>query len=280
MRTIRAILDPDNPNSTVLQRAVLIAQQQPAKLELFCVVHEPAHAFDLFHLPDPEAHRDVVEATRSKLEALAKQTAISDLSVEVVWGYPFDATLLQSIKDNPPDLVVMGLRRAHHPSRKEWHVVRDCRPDLLLVKDSMWTEPPQVMVCLDPSHRHAKPSGLDHCIFASGTQLATAVKGAVKIFHALGMHPMSTDRTQREAEGRAQIAEIVGEQEPEDVWMAHAESPEAIIEYAHAREQSICAMGSLSRTPINEYLLGGALRAVVPAINCDLLLVHPPRNSN
>ena len=52
MRTIKAILDPNNPDSTVLHRAALIAQQQPAHLELFCVVHEPAHAFDLFHLPD------------------------------------------------------------------------------------------------------------------------------------------------------------------------------------------------------------------------------------
>ena len=176
MRTIRAILDPTNPDSTTLHRSVLIAQQQSADLELFCVVHEPAHAFDLFHLTDREAnqaHQEIVAATRATLEDLAKQLALPNVSVEVAWGYPFDATVLQSIEDRPPDLVVMGLRRAHHPSRKEWHLIRGCRPDLLIVKDSKWTEPPQVMACLDPSHRHAKPTGLDHCIFDSAMKLAT-----------------------------------------------------------------------------------------------------------
>ena len=98
--------------------------------------------------------------------------------------------------------------------------------------------------------------------------------GTVNVFHAIGMHGKE-ERERREAQAQTQIKEIVGEKAPQDVWIAHAESPEAIIEYAHARKQSICVMGSLARAAVNEFLLGGALHAVVPAIQCDLLLVHP-----
>src|SRR5690606_30699084 len=98
--TILVVVDPAaGERQSVLERAVWLAKQSGARLELFtCEYDADLDSGQLLSVwvPDPSARERLLDRRRQQLEALAKPLRDSGLTVtvEVAWDHPLDAAVV------------------------------------------------------------------------------------------------------------------------------------------------------------------------------------------
>lgn len=288
LQHILVVIEADAESQPALDRARQIAKLADCRLELILVDHTP-YLEDGYYFEPVRAQELRLEHGQRRLEeleALAEPLRANGLEVSctTAWGNPTYLELAARIEETRPSLVVKATR--HHGkvsrlllSNADWQLVRHCTVPLLMVKTEPWPLRPELLVAVDPYHIHDKPASLDAKLIAAAQSLAAISEGGVHLFHSdwipplAGVYSLVHDRETDQKVLHA-IAETHGVPEGNCHW-SDEEITKSLPAAAKQIKASVVVMGAMSRSRIDELLIGSTAERVLDVLDCDVLLLSP-----
>lgn len=285
---ILVVVEPDRDEQPAVERAARLARLANAELELFLAEFNPYLA-DGFYF-DPVQAQDLRyqygEQRMQELEALAvplREQGI-EVSVTTAWGHPAYAEILRRVEESNPALVVKAARHHSRVARllldhADWELVRQCPVPLLLAKGEAWQDEPVIVASVDPNHVNDKPALLDDSIIRTAKQLADLSQGTVKLFHSAwipplsGLYPLQPD-VAREEDQLLKLGSKHGIPEANCEWSL-APIEESLSDLITAEGVSLVVMGAVSRSRLDQALVGNTAEKLLDELTCDILVVRP-----
>src|SRR5688572_3185168 len=196
MQPIRKILvavkNPDLRRHAIADKAIHLAKALGASIEFFHAISEPV-LLDVQPLTGhslADIKREALALRQKRLEKLIARAAA--LGVEsgatVEWDFPPHEAIVRRAVRCRADLIIAecheGRRLKWLMRLTDWELLRASPVPVLLLKNSKPWRRNAVLAAVDPSHAHAKPSGLDDIIVTKGKQLTKALRGTFHLMHA------------------------------------------------------------------------------------------------
>jgi universal stress protein E len=293
-----AISAMDSSALPLLRKALQLARQRSASLELLHVIALPYGPVLGANTSVRQAVRDAVKEAEKKLEKLATSAKVRGLSVRktVVWDYPASDAIVRQVLRRRPALLLAESQRHSRLSRvilsnTDWDLIRNCPCPLLLSKRSKWPKRPNVLAALDPFHAHAKPAALDDAILTH----AVSIAGNGRRVRACHAHVMSQllviegvhepywvtmpPSEQKAFDSRLRAAlerETRRHAIPDANVLTVREAPEnGLPRLAKKMRADVVIMGAVSRTGLKRLFIGNTAERVIDAIDADVLIVKP-----
>jgi universal stress protein E len=185
-----ALRDPAARKQVALRKAVRIAKHTGARLTLFHAFARPLLVPEAMPLDADAVLRDVAKARRAELLALAKPLRKAGIGVrcEVVWDFPAAHAIVRHVRAAKPDLLVAESHRHSRVARwflanSDWDLIRECPCPVWFVKQERLPSRPLLLAAVDPSHAHAKPSGLDDRLLRAASAVKEQLGGRIVLVH-------------------------------------------------------------------------------------------------
>lgn len=300
---ILVALEYDRDSRSILQRARLAAQQAddsgPPELCLFVADH--SDALDRTYPFDPQAlehaREGFLNARRKWLEKQAQSLSQQGfkVSTSIVWARRRYVALLEEAQRLEADLIL----KTTHPHSTlgrtflapgDWHLIREARVPLWLVKEAAWDDPVRVAACVDPLHEDEEEGGTgrDRRLLALAQEMALGLPGELHVIHAY--EPMPTgllvefdalfaenDRIREEVQERhSQAFDRLLEGRVDPSARRHLEEGPAarVIPDVVKREGiDLVVMGAVARSGLERLLIGSTAEEVLDALDADLLIL-------
>lgn len=285
---ILVIVEPGEDSQLALDKAIRLARQVNAELELLICDHS-SYLEDGFYFDPPQAailRQEHIQRNRQLLEDMAvviRQQGFK-VSVDALWGNPPYRQIIHKVLQSKPDLLVQSTRNHEKISRlllshQDWQLLRFCPCPVLLVKDKAWPEHPVFVVAVDPSHTNDKPADLDQALTSAGKSLATATTGTVHLYHSCYQPPVSglyALRPDTEAY-RAKTAELLSAYDIPSARL-HIDEREVMDSLPALLDQldaSVLVMGAVSRSALDRFLVGSTAEKLLDHVDQDVLIIKP-----
>lgn len=302
-KTILAVIDPSGDEQPALERGAWLAAALGARLAVVAFDYDQQLADARFVDPRATAasRRSRLADHRQRLESWVEHYRQQGLSVDIdaLWGHPLDRGVLRLVHDHRPLVVIKetryhGLLQRAFFSNADWVLVRRCAAPLLLVKSRSPGASPRVLAAVDPMHELDKPADLDRAILALSTELASAVRGTLDVFHAFDPAPAIANAagslsspiaipardlmTNLERAHRSALDALLGGYsiERSAVHLQEGVAAERLLSLSRALPADIVVMGAMSRTGLARLIVGSTAERVLDVLPCDVLLVKPP----
>jgi universal stress protein E len=306
-RILVAIKDTRARSLPAVTKAVQLARALGAEIELFHAIDAPLYV-DVFSLRGrglKQLENDLRKQCLRQLDRAAARISGSGLKVAtaVEWDYPGYEAVVRRASRIRADLIVAE----HHVGRHiapwllhmtDWELLRLSPVPVLIVKSPRPYRRPVVLAAVDPSHAFAKPGQLDEEILRLGGAVKEALRGTLHALHAytlplpLGTPPkawttgeMTTEEIRAEIEAKALahakpgFARVLKSSNiPRSRRHLVGRHPiDAIPEVARETRCAIVVMGAISRSGLKSVFIGNTAERVLDRLQCDLLVVKPPR---
>jgi universal stress protein E len=296
-----AIKDVDARSMPAVRKAAQLAKASKATLELFHALSDTVlvDALDARRISLKDYESERLAKTLKRLEVIAKGVRKHDIEVTCAaeWDYPPAEAIVRRALRTKADLIVAERHATRHVAKwmlayTDWELLRQAPCPVLLVKLPKPYHRPVVMTAIDPFHENAKPARLDAALLQASGQIATLLKGPLRIVHCVAPSTLITANwtaspiiidTDRTAEAlkrarKALVAEVARYPLPSHrLAVLHGSPREAIPSAAKAEKASLVVMGAISRSGFKRLLVGNTAEAVLDALNCDVLVVKPGR---
>lgn len=299
---ILCVVDPRTQAQPALQRAVWIARQTDARIEIVaCDYNDYLVAHPLF---DEQllsrAREKLLKDDRDSLEYLAEPLRKEGLQIETaaIWDHPAHEGIIRRAIQSNADLILKDT--VHHSafnlsslSNTEWNLIRTCPLPLWLVKPRLITGALRVVAAIDPMHSHDKSASLDDAILRASNAVAAAVGGEVHAFHCydprliaslatLNSYVAASMRIQDvakeiEDQHRHRFMEIVESHQVSSgrahmvAGFVHRELPALVASI----DAFLVVMGAVNRNPLKQLFIGSSAERTLDRLPCDLLVVKP-----
>jgi universal stress protein E len=292
-----AVADPAARQQLAVRKAARLATASGARLTLFHAFSQP------FPLPQPlpsspEAIlRAVAKQKRAQLEQLAEPLRRSGLRMacEVAWDFPPAQAIVRRVLAGKPDLLVAGSHRHTRLGRwflanADWDLIRECPCPVWFVKRDRLGARPLIVTAVDPSHAHAKPSGLDERLLKVAGAVREQLDGRMGLIHvedvlltaplaflpALPAALLEPPGVRRAAARRA-VARLARRHGiAADAALVWPGLPAKVIPVIAAKlGTDVLVMGAVSRSGLSKAFIGSTAEAVIDAVGCDVLIVKP-----
>lgn len=285
---ILVIIEPGQDGQLALDKAIRLARQTDAELELLICDHS-SYLEDGFYFDPPQAAILRQEHIQRNLQLLEDMAVIIrqqgfKVSVDALWGNPPYRQIIHKVLQSKPDLLVQSTRNHEKISRlllshQDWQLLRFCPCPVLLVKDKPWPEHPAFIVAVDPGHANDKPAELDHQLVSAGKSLAEATGGSVYLFHSCYKPPVSgvyALRTDVEAY-REKTAELLSVFDIADdrLHIDDREVMESLPALLSQLDASVLVMGAVSRSALDRFLVGSTAEKLLDHVDQDVLIIKP-----
>lgn len=300
-RILVAVEFPGEADQPGLDKAIALAMDSGAKLEVLHVAYDPGAG----RYGGGTAQRDieyVLGLRRAQLERLVDGRRKRGLRVgtRVEWGRPAHELIEKAAIASRADLVVgQSTRRGvsrHLLTYTDWQLIRHADRPLLLVKGAEAWQRRAVLAAIDPLHAHDKPAALDRAILAAASSLAHAAGGSLHAYHAyapavrfvpgtaLEPLPVLAPPAEQKKHEKAVRDRVLRVTRAAGVATArvHLDRDEPVRGLpAHARrlQAGVVVLGAVSRGLIARWLMGATAEKVLDALSCDVLVVPPPQRS-
>jgi universal stress protein E len=295
-----AIKDPRAKSHPAVAKAAAIAAALDAQLQLFHAIDDPVYpdlgVVDSVRLPQVE--RRVKDTYRQLLEVIAIPLRRRGLSVTtaVEWDFPLHEAIIRGAANFDASLIVVADHATVHHlpwllRYTDWELLRASPVPVLLIKSPRPYRRPAILAALDPSRAFAKPATLDGEILRFSATLADALHGAVHAVHGYVPVPANVspavlsnaaelDKTLAAAEGKA-IYALRKATDPvgiarERLHVVGRHPTDAVEEVAAKLGSQIVALGSVSRSGLDRFLIGNTAEGLIDRLKCDILVVKPP----
>ena len=301
-RILFAVKNPDARRQAGIDKAIRMAKQMGASIELFHAISTPVF-LDLQPLTGTSIVDLKREALALRLRRLEAHVARADtrgvtVSCKVQWDYPPHEAIVRRAKHGGADLIIA---ECHQGSRlkpwlmhlTDWELLRLSPVPVLLFKNTKPYQRPAILAAVDPSHQHAKPAGLDPKIVEIGDQIAGALRGSTHIMHAnypsvfgltLGdpAFDAATLAATYEQQKRKDSADFKTFADKAGVSRARRHEIDGDPVYgiptvARAMRAQLVVMGAVSRSGLKRVFIGNTAERVLQDLPCDVLVVKPPR---
>lgn len=299
---ILAVIDPTTSDQPALGRAVWLAENVGADLEiLVCYYNEYLSGDRLFDSPSLEkARKEVIEGHEKHLEEIAEPIRAKGVLVTTtaLWDHPLYEGIVRRAVESNADIV---FKDTHHHSavtralltNTDWNLIRTCPMPLWLVKPNFLSDRPQFVAAIDPMNDHDKPAALDDEILHLATGLASCTDGDVHAFHSYDPRiavatatanayipvslPFDEIEKQMHEDHQKRFQEITEFHKVADerahlvAGLTHEELPAKAEEV----DADVVVMGAVNRNRWQRLFIGATAERTLEYLPCDLLIVKP-----
>ncbi len=276
IKSILVVVDRSPAAVAAVAKAVRLARQFKARVELFMCDAERAYALSQAYVPKgvEEARQASIVDAHRYLEALKRAASATDVIIATDAGCdsPLYESIVRKVLRERPDLVIKSVSGT--PCRldvTDWQLMRTCPATLMLTRGRPWQSPPRFAAAVDASG--AESADLPRDILQVAQLLIDGVGGSLDVLYAERID-MGDD--QRESGNRA-LHELVSKF-PEMNPHIHllAGTPEVSLPgFAKHHSYDAMLLGALTHRPAVTAQVGTLTSRLVEALECDFLLVKP-----
>ena len=296
---IMVIIDPtDETEQPCLRRAERLAEHYPAaRFTLFLCDYIPALEGGLLFNNEllANARNTLLGHREQALDKLAANLRAKGHTVNTtaVWGKRFERHILKAVHEQQPDVVLKTGQRHSMLKRlilsnSDWFLIRYCPAPLWLVKQPD-AQLGSICASVDPLHEADKPAALDHKILTTARALAQVTGASLQAVHSYNPLPHTLAFDSGLATNYDSYAAEV-QQQHSDAFAAFAQANGLTADQQHLLrgypEQAIPAfiekngvnlliLGAISRSRIENALIGHTAERLLDEVPCDMLIVKP-----
>ena len=296
---IMVIIDPTNETEQpCLRRAERLAEHYPeARFTLFLCDYIPALEGGLLFNNEllANARNTLLGHREEALDKLAAnlRTKGHTVNTTAVWGKRFERHILKAIHEQQPDLVLKTGQRHSMLKRlilsnSDWFLIRYCPAPLWLVKQP---DAGLSTICasIDPMHEADKPAALDHKILATARALAEVSGARLQAVHSYNPLPhtlafdsglvtnydsYATEIQQVHSEAFGAFATASG-LTADQQHLLRGYPEQAIPEFTEKNGVDLLVLGAISRSRMENALIGHTAERLLDEVPCDMLIVKP-----
>ena len=229
--------------------------------------------------------KEYMEKLKANMDVLVTKLSADGykISCEVGWHHPRYEAIVDAAQEFGADLVVQHCRayatiEHFHLTHDSWNLVKHCPLPLLLVKDKDWGELVTFSAAVDPMHAHGKPTGLDTLILDLASSAAKQVSGDLHVIHAYAesARPFASAGKIKE-EHETAFNELLSNYDfAEDKVHFIDETPVfALHDYSEKLDSDVVVMGVISRSRLQEALIGSTAEQVLDYVKTDVFIIKP-----
>jgi universal stress protein E len=275
-----AVGDPDARKQVAIAKAARIAARTGATITLF-------HAFSMPLPPAAPTDSETLlrRVAKERLDQLHKRaralrTVGLDVTCEVAWDFPPAHAIVRRVLESPPDLVVAQSHRHSKLARwfltnSDWDLIRECPCPVWFVKHERLPKKSLILTAIDPTHAHAKPSGLDDRLLQAAANVMRQLGGRLAVIHVEDTAP-SIRKSVQSAATAAAVDDLLQRNGVEADRILRAGKPaDVLIASAAQLNADLLVMGAVSRSGLSLSHIGNTAEAVIDAVASDVLVVKP-----
>lgn len=280
------VVDPTAESHPAIERGQSVAGDWGLNVELFICGYSPQVVGSQLLNADrrEQAKRGFLADQKKRLGLLAEplRAAGLDVTVSAAWDHPlYEGIIRQALHTNPRVVV----KDTHHHSPLEralftntdWQLIRGCPAPLWLVKPERTFDSPVILAAVDPLHDNDKPATLDGRLLSEAFELADETGGTVHLFH--GYNPfIDPDDPKRIEAAHEQAMQALAEQFqlPADrVHVRPGNTVDLLPAIANEIAANVVVMGAVSRSRLEQAVVGSTAENVLDLLPCDVLIVKP-----
>jgi universal stress protein E len=282
LTSILVVLDRSARDTPLVTKALLLARELNARIELFSCDAE--HEYALKHAYDQQG----VET--------ARQTAVADLydylrrlshlvtaqnvavSIEVVCESPLYEGIVHKVFKSCPDLVMKAAASEGSAGRaaldsNDWQLVRICPVPLMLSRGGTWSSRPRFVAAVEVSEEETP--GLRERILRSAAYLSAGCRGELDL--VIGEHADGDAPT-----GKADAAKLRKLSQElhlaaDRVWTLARDPAATLPTLTATQHPDVLVLGAPTHQTHATELVGSLTRHGMDTLNCDFLLLRPRR---
>ena len=276
VNSILVVVDRSPAAADAVAKAVLLARQFKARVELFMCDAERGYALTQAYIPKgvEEARQACIVEAHRHLEALKRSVAAPDVSIATDAGCesPLYESIVRKVLREHPDLVIKSV--AGTPCQldiTDWQLMRTCPATLMLTRGRPWQSPPRLAAAVDSSG--AESAGLARDILQAAQLLTGCLGGGLDVLYA---EPIDMDDDERESGNRA-LYELVSKfsNTAPEVHVLAGNPEVSLSVFAKRRSYDAMLLGALTHRPGVTAQVGTLTSKLVEALECDFILVKP-----
>ena len=276
VNSILVVVDRSPAAADAVAKAVLLARQFKARIELFMCDAERGYALAHAYVPKglEEARQACIVDANRHLEALKRSAAAPDVSIATDAGCesPLYESIVRKVLREHPDLVIKNV--AGTPCRldaTDWQLMRTCPATLMLTRGRPWRSPSRFAAALDASATES--AGLAHDILQAAQLLTGCVGGGLDVLYA---EPIDMDDNEHESGSRT-LQELVSKSLDtiSDVHVLAGTPEVSLPVFAKRRSYDAMLLGALTHRPGVTAQVGTLTSRLLEALDCDFILVKP-----
>lgn len=298
LQQILVVIDPTSGDSQPsLERATWVAKRSNSAVELLLCEYNSALDGGFFSSgTEQQKARDTLLKNQTKwLEKLAQplRDAGVNVSIEVRWGKPLHTMILKRVEELKPDLV---LRDAHTHNflqrlflnNTSWQLIRQCPVPLWLVRDVEW-KGERICAAVDPTHSSDSTATLDHLLVKATAYIADKLDMQADYLHSYAPMPRTMvfdaelvaaydQYVERSAKQHRDAFEKLMVNYPVEKANRHLIEgfpEESIPEFVKEHAVDLLVMGAVSRSNLENALIGNTAERILEAAQTDLLVIKP-----
>lgn len=298
LNQLLVIIDPTSKESQpALERAQWLALKSQAKVELLICDYHSALDNTVFgdHSAQHKARAALLAEHLNWLEELAKplREQGTKVTTQVRWGKVLYQEIIAHAKALQPDVLLRnatthGLLQRLFFSNTSWQLIRFCPVPVWLVRDAAW-QGDKLAAALDPTHTDDKAASLDHQLIKTTQALTDLLSMQPKYVHSYNTLPsMYTFEAEvvisydaylksiaeiHEQSFNALLDEYAIEKEQRKLLSGAPEH--SIPQYIKDQSIDLLLMGAISRSQVENALIGNTAERILENSNCDLLVIKP-----
>jgi universal stress protein E len=277
---ILAVLDGSNADAVIIAKAVALARQHGASLELFLCDAERAYA--LLRAYDQsgveESRANCIRDWRRYLECLRDVAVGADVPIRVdaMCESPLYQGIVRKALDSECDLVIKNATSAH-PLRRfawdanDWQLMRTCPTTLLFSRGRSWQPCPRFAAAVDVSEQETAELGEE--ILRTSALLSRGIPCELDVLYS-----EPADVEQREHKQHlATLEALTFGAVPRGTTVQVLSGPpeKALPAFASSRGYDLFIMGALTHQKGLAALVGTLTAKLVETLECDFVLVKP-----
>lgn len=283
---ILVVIDPVSEIQPALERGIYLAKSLGMHLNLFICDHSANLVAERFL--DSKALKAakelVIKEHLDRLEGLAARVADEGVpfTVQAAWDRPLHEGVIRQALHVDARYV---LKDTHYHSiisraiftNTDWHLIRTCPAPLWLVKPETTFDRPAIMAAVDPLHEHDKPADFDARILSEACALADSLEGVIETVHAFNPYLEPDDPQIMEARHAEALRALTQQfQLSEDrVHLVAGVAGDVLPQIAREHAVDLVVMGSLTRSRLENAMVGSTAEKVLDHLSCDVLVIKP-----
>lgn len=299
LQQLLVIIDPTSEDSQPsLERASWFARKTNAAVELLvCEYNSALDGGFFFDGPAQQKARDSLLNNRIKwLETLAAPLRADGITVttKARWGKPIHRQIIEHANELKPDII---FREAHKHgilqrllfNNISWQLIRYCPVPLWLVRSDKAWQGERITTAIDPLHAADKPAILDHKLVSMACKLADKLGMKADFIHSYAPLPRTMvfdaelvaaydDFLARSKDQHKAACTALLNQYPiaeEEKYLLEGFPEHTIPEHTQDKNTDLLIMGAISRTNLQNIMIGSTAERVFESTDCDLLVIKP-----
>jgi len=280
LTSILVVLDRSPRDTPLVYKALLLARELNARIELFACDAE--HEYALKHAFDPRgvemARQNAIADLYDYLRRLSHSVTAQNVAVtiDVVCESPLYEGIVHQVFRSCPDLVMKAAASEQSDGRptldaNDWQLVRTCPVPLMLSRGGAWSSRPRFAAAVDVSEEETP--GLLERILRSAAYLSAGCRGELDLVFG---ECSGADAPSGKAHA-AKLRNLARELHLGDdrVWTLTGDPAATLPAFAAKQHSDVLVLGALTHQRQEPTLVGTLTRKLMDTLDCDFLLLRP-----